>query len=256
MTIFTYHWLQGCPNLEEFELYENDEVTDTQIRKLANLKEVRRLDVSMMSRVSMMAIAETILQLPKLVDLEMVGTDEGDSVELTSPSELPISYEDSHAMAKLLQCTSLTSLNVSENYKFGRGCFLPFNTNKFPYLRMLYASGCSFGGEDLEAIVNGCPNLEKLDLFANRKIRNAGIIKLGHSESKLIFLNLLMVQKLADSGLMALAECPSLRKFFMGKSKITERGLSAFAQGCCSSSLRGLVSSPFPPPPPYAVPIG
>ena len=173
--------------MEEFELYENDNVTDTQIRELANLKEVRRLDVSMMCHVSLMAIAETILQMPKLVDLEMVGTREGDDVELAPPSKLPISSEESHAMAKLLQCTSLTSLNVSENYKFARGCFLPFNTNKFPYLRILYASGCSIGNEDLEAIVNGCPNLEKLDLFANRKIRNAGIIKLGYSESKLIF---------------------------------------------------------------------
>jgi len=117
-------------------------------------------------------------------------------------------------------------------------------------MRKLNLSGIKYGRADFEAIVNGCPNLEKLDLTANRKQRNDGIIKLGHSESKLSVLKMRLVQKLADSGLMALAACPSLKKVYMGssQSKITEKGLSAFAQGRSASTLRRLVSW-FPPPP-------
>ena len=43
------------------------------MRKLVKLQEVHRLDVSLNRHVTLTAIAETILQMPKVVDLEIVG---------------------------------------------------------------------------------------------------------------------------------------------------------------------------------------
>ena len=152
-------------------------------------------------------------------------------------------------MKKFLQCTRLTSINIGDNFDFCAGCFLPFNNNKFPYLRELYAPACGMWTEDLEAIANGCPNLEKLNVHANRRIRNAGVIKLCHSGSKLTLLNLLLLKKVSDPGLMAMAECPSLEKLFMGKLMATEKGLCALVKGPSASSLQRLVSLAFSPPP-------
>ena len=146
-------------------------------------------------------------------------------------------------MAKLLQCTNLAELNIEHNFNFPAGILRPFNDNTFPYLHYIRANGCGLSTEDLEAIAKGCPNLQRLIIFGNNKIRNAGVVALGHSQSKLEIINLEQLHKLSDPALLALAECPSLRNLFLGRMKATEKGLSAFARGRSSSSLRRLVIS-------------
>jgi len=145
-------------------------------------------------------------------------------------------------MAKLLQCTTLTELKIEHNFDLPPGCLLPFNHNTFPFLHRIKANGCGLWTEDLEAIAKGCPNLESLVIYGNPKIRNAGVVALCHSESKLEIINLQQLHKLSDPALIALAECPSLHHAYLGRMKATENGLSAFARGRSSTSLRRLVS--------------
>jgi len=146
-------------------------------------------------------------------------------------------------MAKLLQCTNLAELNIEHNFNFPAGILRPFNDNTFPYLHNLRANGSSLWTEDLEAIAKGCPNLQRLIIYGNPKIRNAGVVALGHPQSKLEIINLQQLHKLSDPALVALGECPSLRNVFLGRMKATENGLSAFARGRSASSLRRLVIS-------------
>jgi len=151
-------------------------------------------------------------------------------------------------MAKLLQCTNLTELNIEGNTGPSPGRLLPFNTNKFPFLRVLFATDCGLATEDLQAIANGCPNLEKLVITDNRKVRTDGVVALAKSLHKLEVLNLLSIPKLFDPALEALAECPSLQRIYMGTlRRVTTPGLSAFACGKSASTLTRLVCT-LPPP--------
>jgi len=147
-------------------------------------------------------------------------------------------------MAKLLQCTSLISLNA-EIWDLAAGGFLPFNTNKFPFLRTLQLPFCNMSSEDLKAIANGCPNLEVLRIDSNRSIENSGVSAICRSDSKLEFLNLLNIPYLSDPALIALAELPALKTLYIGvMHEATENGLMAFARGRSATSLDTLVLLP------------
>ena len=147
------------------------------------------------------------------------------------------------AMEKILQCTNLTQLTLTSNFDFKPGCFLPFQRNTFPYLKYLFAPGCNMGTEDLVAIAQGCPVLEKIGLEANRKIQDQGIVALCNSTTRrLTFISCLSLPKLTDTAMKSLASVPSFTRVFFGSLKcVRDEGLIAFCKGNSTSTLQFLV---------------
>jgi len=72
-------------------LYESSTVTDDQIQRLTKLKELNFLDLSLNTEVSMFRTAETALQLPKLVHLEVVCISRAYPLNEKSVAEIDVS---------------------------------------------------------------------------------------------------------------------------------------------------------------------
>ena len=110
-----YPWLElskGCPGLEELQLGGNSNITDTEVLSLSRL-ELHSLNLSFAENISMQAVAQTVLKLPKLVKLSIAGVWQGATKAVFLPLPLPLSLSISRSPSPSFSTSLAPPLSTS-----------------------------------------------------------------------------------------------------------------------------------------------